>query len=483
MMAPNSRLPRRVWMNQRPFAPSKNGHGKRNFESAQTNRLNAKHWQKAGGEDLDTLLLPTLETMRNRCLHEVRNGEHAKGIIGTYATDLVGIDGPVLQVGMDNDDLNTEIEYDWQQWQAVCDAGGRQHFVDMLKSQAPLLWTCGEFFIQKLSKPDGKHPVQLRLLPIHPARVQTPIGVGSDPLVKNGVRVDEDGAPVSYFVLSQHPGAAYIQRSNTFSEVPASDMYHVYVVEEPGQTRGIPWLQTALRTIANLRDFDDATILAARAAAMLAVMVYTTHAEAQFSQLSDLPVMDLEALSLMTLPEGWQAMQVKPEHPANTHKEYRHDKLADMGRPKGMPYLKVACDASSHNYSSARLDLQNYWREIASDQAWLTRCLMSSLFDIWYAERRMISGGPLRNTFSIDWFWDGIPAIDEAKEEDAVTKRLANGTTSLQIEAKKRGLDWRKLMTQQKREQDFAESIGLVRDPVPYPAPDPSTGDENAQTQ
>ena len=106
--------------------------------------------------------------------------------------------------------------------------------------------------------------MKLRLLDIEPDRVATPLSMVGKLDVHDGIKVDENGKPIEYYVSKRHPGStrgdAYTAEYFT---VPARDMIHVYLKERAGQTRGYPWLGPTLEIWAQIRDYTNDTLLAA----------------------------------------------------------------------------------------------------------------------------------------------------------------------------------------------------------------------------
>ena len=59
---------------------------------------------------------------------------------------------------------------------------------------------------------------------------------------------------------------------------------------------------------------------------------------------------------LLTMPEGWDATQFKPEQPTSSYKEFKGEILNEMGRCLNAPFNVIAGNSSGYNYSSGRLD-------------------------------------------------------------------------------------------------------------------------------
>lgn len=465
----------------RPAGPTPGAYAiqRRGVEAAKTTRVNQKHWQGVGVSEADAAIIPNLETTRARCRHEIRESGHARGIVETYVHDLVGKCGPTPQVQVlppqpgkpqivdpDAEGFAEFAEDAWSQWCEVADASRRMHWCEILAQNVKQFFGAGEYLYQRISDRKAKG-VQLRLLAIAPERLGTPWTMYGDPKIRGGVEIDDLGAAVAYHILDSHPGSMFGQLRNTAAtRLPAADIRHVYRCDEPGQTRGEPWLGPVLDDFVQLRDFISDTVVAARiAATMGSAWIHTKHPQAQFQSFEnqELPIMDIEAGVAVALPEGWEANQLKPEHPATTYSEFVKSRLAAFGRPVGMPYLRVACDASGHNYSSAKLDLSTYWSGVSAVQGFIERQDINHTFREVVAEAALAAGRRVPR-YEIVWMWPPAPAIDDVKEAEARKARLESGTSCLAQECAATGNDWQQLQEQQKRERENAERLG-----IPYP--------------
>ena len=320
----------------------------------------------------------------------------------------------------------------------------------------------------------------LRLLPIEPDRVSTPFVNFADPAFRMGIKVDPVTAkPLVYFILEQHPGRmgpASGLRFQKFDERDADFIIHGYNRTRPGQARGVPWLSPSLDTFGQMRDFNADTLLAAYIQTKFAVLVHSDVDTVQLDDLDgDLPVWDLEGGSVAFLPEGWKATGFSPTVPKTNHVEFIKSLLREAGRPVGMPYLKLAADASGHNFSSARLDLQNYWVNVECTRGLIERKKLNRVARKIGAEARFanrLKAAPAGG-FSLVWIWPAIPQIDPLKEAKAQTERMNNGTSTLARESRITGGDWQEDQAQRQRENENALRLGL---PAPHAAAGAPTG-------
>ena len=101
--------------------------------------------------------------------------------------------------------------------------------------------------------------------------------------VRMGVEVDEWSRPVAYHFLNYHPGDYQFVNNNLNvkrrTRVPADEIIHLYSVDRPGQTRGVTAFASAIMRLNNLKGFEEAEIIAARASSAMMGFVRTPDQE------------------------------------------------------------------------------------------------------------------------------------------------------------------------------------------------------------
>jgi len=450
------------------------------IEAANTPRDAKNHWTNTTEADADEYIQGASPILRQRARYEIANNPHAAGICKTYANDTVGSYGPTLQIQSEDEEFNRELEDIWAEWMPDSDLGGNLHLTDRLRQDEWQFWMCGEDFTQLSFERSARTPITLRLLAIEPDRVDTPAGFQFDPGVRLGVKVDANGKPTGYYILKGYPGRfilsptgskLYVTGMNpeNYELVSADWVIHDFDQVRPGLHRGTPRISTALSTYAKLRDTINDVADAYRAAAMFSVLIYTDHPTLDGPFRSEtLDTMDLESMTMSMVPEGWKAAQIKPEHPHTQFQDWRRSMLSDAGAGEAVPYLKVGHDASGHNYSSARVDLESYWTGIESRRGQKERTKLNRVLGLVHSEaslKRMLRPAPAR--WSAMWIWPPRPEVDPLKAARAMEVRLTTGASTLASEIRRQGgkQDFRGHIDQLAREQEYAASKGIT---LPY---------------
>ena len=440
------------------------------FDAAQTTDENRRHWANADLLSPDAAAsMDVRSILRSRARYEVANNSYARGIVLTLANDTVGT-GPRLQMLTDDPAANAAVEQAFMRWARSVGLPEKLRTMRMARAES------GEAFAVLTQNPRIEGPVQLDVRLVEADQVTTPLSARSiaDDGV-DGIEHDRFGNPIAYHVLKRHPGDTGIHLTSShlgdeFDRLPAEAVIHLYRVERPGQSRGIPELTPALPLFAQLRRYRLAVLAAAETAADFALALYTdAPPNGEPDAVEPMDVFELEARMATTLPQGWKLGQVKAEHPSTNHVEFVMSILAEIARCLNMPFNVAAGNSSGYNYASGRLDHQTYYKSIRVDQSHLASTVLDRLFRGWLNEailvtdllpRWMRTAAP--GTLEHQWFWDGNEHVDPAKEANAQATRLSSHTTTLAHEYAKQGRDWETELRQRAKEVALVRELGLT---------------------
>ena len=464
---------------------------RRRWEAAKTSRLNSAHWSRAKDTTVNRDLVTDQKTLCARSVYEISNNPIVAGVVETHTVDVVGENGPTLNVQSDNEKFDKALERAWAAWWARPDVNGTMSGVDFLRLWHRSYWARGEYLAQIVpaSADDLRRgdPFGFRLHAIHARRLATPPQHAGAWMHVLGVERNETGKPVAYWIDKQSDSVLY-DLSYTYDRIPAAFILHDFLELEAGQARGVPWLAPALQEIADLRDFDVQTLDAARAAADSGVLLHTEHSDAPYIAAQE--SVEIERRQMATLPPGWRATQIRSEHPASNYVEYRHERLRSIGRLIGMPLMTVLLDASKHNYSSARMDTQVYQRWNTALQARYEGRALNRLLWLLALELEVQGAIPKRpaGEVTVTWTWDKAPHVDPQKEAGAEKERLLAGTITRTEVCASRGARYEQIVKQLAREKALREAEGLeepimdqAAKPPPAEAAPPSDGAEAAE--
>lgn len=433
----------------------------RRWESSDTHRLNSDHWRDVGASsDINVDLAGELPTLRRRCQYEQSNNPFLAGMIETHTVDLIGRDGPRLQVVSDDDNYNSRLEAIWKEVYQDLDAFGDAGGADILTTCVGLWWTAGEHLLQVTTNNSADTLVKLRALLIDPDLLNTPMGeVGADNITL-GIQRDRNGRRSVYHIdqVERRGDSAY--RTGQSRPLPASAIRHQFRRVVPGQERGIPWMAPSLDAAADLRDFDAEVMTAARNAAANSVLLSTTHPDAPYLAIN--ASIDIERGTVGTVPPGWEPTNVTANHPVPRYVEYRAERQRDLGRPAQMPLMLIRLGSEDHSYSSARFDAQVYLRALLHLHGWTERQTLNPLLDMVAREARLARELRTRPQFvTYEWTWPRPPHVDPKKEAEAETIFLQNGTLDLATAATNHGTDLETLIARRTRVSELLRAAEL----------------------
>ncbi len=456
--APARRAPRQVTVERRVV--------RGRFDAAQS-ADDSRHWANSDALSANAALTPEVRRIiRNRARYERANNAYVHGICVTKSNDLIGT-GPRLLLDTGNVEADREIArafFDWS-W--------RVRLADKLRIATEARIVDGEAFAVMFTNPrfDDRSP-QLDLRLVEADQIATPSYQYSESVLPDGsfvdgLEFDAVGNVIAYHMLRSHPGANYMFDSWTADRIDASRVLHWFRATRPGQHRGLSELTPCLRLTANMRRYTEAVIRAAEIAADLAAFVHSNSPAATVDEVDPFAAIEIEKGTLTTLPEGWDVSQLKAEQPTNTHQAFTRTLLGEIARGVNLPFHKAAFDASSYNYSSARLDGQLHDQNVRVERDELERAWLDRVFAEWLDEALLIQGYlppglPPAVRWNWSWVWDGHDGVDPVKEANATETKLATLTTSLAAEYARQGKQWDVELRQIAAERRLMGELGLA---------------------
>jgi len=446
---------------------------KAGYDAARTTTQSRKHWADADALAAVSSNTPAVRrTLRNRARYEVANNCYARGVVTTYAADVVGTGGRP-EVLSDDERMNSAVEAEYAAW---CG----QHGVNpKLRLMAETRLIGGEAFARlgtnaRLAEA-GHVALDFRLYEAD--QVGHPWGYTpwTQPTGDDGIDCDERGDPTAFHFLKAHPGDQRVWLNRLDADVvDARSVIHWRRLSRPGELRPVTPLAPALSLFAQLRRFSVAVLSSAELAASIAAVLKTQGpVPGETAVGKPWEEMELVRNMILTLPANYELQQLKAEQPITGFEAFVNVVLREIGRCLDMPFGVVAGDSSRYNYSSARLDRQLYQARINAERADFTAIVLQPLFRAWLEEAVLVVPrlaayrGKLRD-IRVNWYFDEPPSIDPVKDATTDDLRLANGTTTYRKVFEARGEDYEEAFRQQAKEQQMRRDLGL---PTPQPKP------------
>lgn len=480
---------------RKPAAPPRAMPGKRYYTAGSLSDVAASWTTKA--LTADQIVYNNWLTLVARSREQYANNDYARRFVQLCKSHVVGADGFQLQAqtqlrnGEPDMKANEALETGWREWQRAryCDVTGKSAFVDLLRLWIASVPVDGEVFVRRrLMVPETGHfGYALQFVDsvlIDPRHNETLL---NGHRIIAGIEYDQNDRTVAYYVgnTPAKPWMSY-QPERTVTRVPASEIWHSFIVERVGQKRGIPWFSTPLQRMQMLDGYEEAAVVAARAGAQKA-MFYQQGEDAAPSELGlAAPVAtgqtengefidDIEPGMVSVMPYGYTLGAYDPTYPHEQFGDFIKANLRGIASGLGVSYHKLAGDLADVNFSSGRLGEQEdreLWRAL---QNWCVSSFLEPLYEDWLSVQLRLNNltingarGPrpldpeqedkYRNVRFIGRRWQGIQPKEEA---DANQVNLANKLTSPQRLLREQGIDPDDLIAEWRQWQDKLATAGL----------------------
>jgi lambda family phage portal protein len=364
----------------------------RSFETAETPAY-TESWSSTAihiNEDL-ARQLPTLWA---RSLGLARNNEWAQRYLIELDDNVIGPNGMALQMRLtlaqrdgsvvQDAVQNALLESAWAKWGEEADESGLP-WCEVESLALNTLARKGEILIRK--RP-SRGPMGFQIQLLDPSLLDVTLNrTWGGARIRMGVEINDAGKPLAYWLQMTRIGDAmtgYISVGRHV-RIPASEIIHHFLVEEPGQLRGIPWLTVGARRLWLTHDFEESAAVASSNAAKRQGFFFSPSGEAPpgFGDTIVSSVLDaakaagkvltpdeIQAITAAaekyattvpgqfdTLPQGYQFQPFESVWPNINADTYIKQQLRGWAAARGMSYISLGNDLEAVNYSSAQVGI------------------------------------------------------------------------------------------------------------------------------
>ena len=474
------------------FGLGKTPRAKRGFAGAEGGRLLADWITSSLTADQE--IRRSLTRLRNRSRDLALNDDYAKRFFGLLRTNVIGPTGIKLQSRAETDGLgladetNDEIERGFALWSkpANCAVDGKLSWVDAQGFFIKALGMDGEVFL-RLHRGYPDNPFNFAVEFIDPMLVDVNLNrraLGGNE-IRLGIEVNRWRKPVAYYVLRTPPGGDIVYGSLTepmgsgeltnYMRIPAEEILHIFLMDRVNQTRGIPWLHTALTRLRHLGEYEEAELIAARvSAAKMGFFVSKTGDEYPGAKTETGQIeVELSPGNFEQLPEGVDLRSFDPQHPNAAFGEFIKDCLRGVASGLNVSYLNLANNPSDANFSSMRSALLEERAYYQCLQQFTIEHFCAPIFSAWLPlallSKQLALTGDAAEYDRAEWRPRGWPWVDPAKDADASVTALNNGFGTLADVCAQEGRDYQDVLKQRAKEQKMVAELGLNLAPATAP--------------
>jgi len=456
--------------------PTRKLMGKRNFSSAKFDNQ-FFGWR---GTDLsaDKELQNNLQTMRNRVRQVCNDDVYARKFLSMVKANVIGPDGIILQSkakrddgSFDSDDINA-IEKAWKRWgseKRFCSTDKRLNWRDIQRIVVETLARDGECFIRMVKDTSNPFAFSLFVMEGDWFDIKRNMELRNNRIIKMSIEQNVYGEPLAYYQLTRPPENGTTNYIGEAERVPVDEIIHVYLMERPGQSRGIPWMNTALRGLEMLHQYHESELVASRIGSSSMGFFTSPDAQGYTGTNTDSDgnlIQEFQPGTFQQLPDGVEFTPFTPNHPTNAFPTFVKSILRSISSGLGVSYNAISSDLESVNFSSIRAGVMEervIWQTL---QNFMVEHFCRPVFNNWL--RMAISSGELNLPMQkIDKFEDvawvprGWSYVDPLKEINAHKVAVEMGVESLSEIASNKGKDLAEIFEAIKREKELAESIGI----------------------
>lgn len=475
--------------------------------------------------DLD--MLPDKELLDGRSRESFRNDAYLQGGATLHKDGIVGAlyflnskpDYETLGLTADwSEEFQKEVESKFTLWaespRKWVDAARQNTFTSMIRLGVGVYSFGGEMLATVEWLRDRGREFNTAIQMVDTDRLATPPERQWDANVRGGIRMNQFGAHLSYFIRLRHQNDLGMWRagdSYRFKEVPAEKPWGrqqvIYIREQMrvDQTRAVADIVAALKEIKITRKFRDVTLQNAVVNAMYAASIESElPPEAAYSQLGGGNIgsaiteyateylsainqyvgsakhMKIDGVKIPHLFPGTK-LQLRPAgSPGGVGQDFEHSLLRYIAAALGVSYEELSRDYTKTNYSSARAAMMNTWKFMQSRKKLVADGFANAIFRLWLEEAinkdmlktfpasmagMLYTDGVLNLMFEAlakcDWIGAARGQIDELKETQAAVLRIKYGLSTHEDELARLGKDWRRVYQQLERERIEREERGI----------------------
>lgn len=451
----------------------------RDFYSTDVDRL-LTGWT-TGTASIDQYLSRDLKSLRARSRELSRKNPYGKHYTRTMRKNILGNAGVQVQChskfsdGRLDERANAAIEAAWKDWSKHHADWSEMHtFLSLKRQSINTVTQDGEFIFRKhYGKSAGKYGFQIEV--IDPELLDTEKNEKTrNGEIRLGVEYNSKKKVVRYwFREKDENGNYYMGRSYS---IEAKYIIHGFLPEYPDQSRGIPWLHSALESAKHLEKYEESAMVAARKGAALAGFVKSNDPNDAYAGEEE-GTGAYEGATIASLENGQyinignnDVIQVDPAYPHQMYSQFTNQRLSRIAAGGGVSYESLSGDLKGATYSSMRmgaLDEREHYKEL---QDWLIQCFVEPVFMEWLSMAYLmgaitIGNRPLSKPLSSyqdvhfqprRWDW-----VDPVKEGNANTAAIKDNLKSRSQIIRESGNDpdtvWREIQ----REKELFAEMGI----------------------
>jgi lambda family phage portal protein len=477
---------------------------RRNYDAGAQSRLTLDFPGTSVSADSD--LVRQLRVMRARARALVKNEPYARRYSRLIEKNIAGSAGVQLSLlGREDDagdyarsDLRLsraeadQIQRQWNRWCASTWVSSDRRLTWPQVQRLALRNGCmdGEIFCRLVIDPRNPWLLSLDWLVPEQLDEQLNSSLNGGGEIRLAVEFDPMGRRSAYHAYRRNPddfliGSQRIGRGDR-ERIPAGEMVHWYLPDFIGQTRGVPWLYSAIARVNMLGGYEEAELVAARVAASKMGFIIPPQGQEYAGDGEDAEgntIVEAQPGTFESLPAGSDLKSFDPQHPNANFPAFHKCMLRGVAAGGDVSYHTLTGDLESVNYSSARIGLLDERDGYAVLQDEFIHGFCLPIFRAWLVAQSINGTIPLtvEESAAFDeilwrprrWAW-----VDPQKEIGGMKDAVALGIRSRTQIVAEQGGEIAQTFKELGAEQIALEALGLLPAPEAPPSSAPAGDDE-----
>lgn len=451
----------------------------RKFEGASRGTGRTKRWN-AGSTGVNVENAGGLVDLRNRARDLERNSAIGRRVIDVIVSNVIGR-GIKTNIGQETEPLNIAFKA-WATSREI-DADNRLNYYGLQNLICRMVVRDGEALIRKrkIKSSEGLTvPLQIQVLEAD-FLDHTKNENDKNSYTVQGVKFNNAGHRVGYWLFSEHPSDTYKGRLPVSQLVPADDVEHIFRVDRAGQVRGVSWLAPVMLTIKDLKDAFDFELIRRKVASCFVGFIVDTNDDYEDDEQDDISNM-LEPGTMEVLPAGRDVRFSAPPVAAG-FSEFAKDEIRQIAIGVGVSYEALSSDLTDTNYSSGRMGRLEFQRNIDTWRSMIILPMFCQVITEAFLDAAALKG--LKGDREITHTPPRKEFLDPSKEIEATKKEVRAGFKSLSEGIREMGRDPVTVLNEIKKDNELIDSLGLILDTDPRAMSaagnlNPKAGENNA---
>jgi len=411
----------------------------------------------------------SLKILQGRSRNLAMNNDYAKKYIKMCVANIVGPNGVVFQNKSRNErgtldiPANLRIEEHFLEWgkKGSCTADGKLSWIDIQRLIIETVAKDGEVFINLVRNQEiNKYGLSLQLIESEYIDTQYNKDLENNKKIRLGIEFDKWNKPQAYYITKKANTMQYVR-------IPAENIIHLYICERPNQSRGVPWMHTAMTRLHRLGGYEEAALMKARIAACEALFITQSEESAFGSSVeNEDKIIDLEPGLIQKLAPGQNIVDWNPQYPTGEFDPFMKRLLKGIASGLNISYNSLASDLESVSYSSIRsgsIEERDSWRIL---QNWFTINFCQIIFEKWLESALILNaiGLPFSKFKKFNaprWYVRGWQWVDPLKDAKANIDSIDSGLKTRSQVIAEQGYDVEDVFEELQHEKELAEQYGL----------------------